>query len=58
MSNLEETLEVERAVNLLAAFGWKHTTEERKDDEIVITFSKPFREEVTITPEDIGVLTP
>ena len=40
MEMVQRTLEVERVVNLIAAFGWKVDNEEVRGDEITITIKK------------------
>ena len=40
MEMIRRTLEVERVVNLIAAFGWKVDKEEVVGDKIIITIEK------------------
>jgi len=40
MEIIQRTLEVERVVNLVSAFGWKVEKEEVVGDKIVITIGK------------------
>jgi len=45
MEMIQRTLEVERVVNLIAAFGWKVVKEEVEGDKIVITIEKIIESE-------------
>lgn len=49
MPLIQEELEVKRLTNLVTAFGWKLSKQERTDTEIAITFTKPRSEPY---PED------
>jgi len=40
MEAVQQTLEIERIVNLARGFGWVLTGEETKDDKIVLTIEK------------------
>ena len=52
MEMVQRTLEVERIVNLVAAFEWKVVKEEVVEDKIVITIEK------TISSEPVPVPAP
>ena len=52
MSNLEKTLEVERAVNLLMAFKWKKSGERVVGDNIFLEFTKTIPGGVQETPPE------
>ena len=40
MEKVQQTLEIERIVNLARGFGWEKTAEEIKDDKIILTIEK------------------
>ena len=42
MELVQQTLEIERIVNLARGFGWEKTGEEIKDDKIILTIEKPL----------------
>jgi len=47
---VQRTLEVERVVNLVAAFDWKVTEETEKDNKITITIEKTVPVEAPAPP--------
>ena len=50
MEMIQRTLEVERVVNLIAAFEWKVIKEEVVGDKIIITIEKTIIPAVPATP--------
>ena len=54
MSGLESTLEIERVVNLVSAFGWKLAKQEITEDQIILTISRPKTSSLTETPSIPG----
>lgn len=42
MPMIQQTLEIERVVNLVRGFGWEKTREEIKDGKIILTIEKPL----------------
>jgi hypothetical protein len=51
MELIQRTLEVERVVNLIAAFEWKVVKEEAVGDKIIITIEKTIPSGPVSTPE-------
>lgn len=51
MELIQRTLEVERVVNLIAAFGWKAVKEEAVGDKIIIAIEKTIPSGPVSTPE-------
>ena len=42
MPNIQQTLEIERIVNLASGFGWVKVAEEVTEEKMVITIEKPI----------------
>ena len=52
MSDLEKTLEIERAVNLLMAFNWKKSGEVVEGDQVTLSFTKTILGDGQETPPE------
>lgn len=50
MPNVQQTLEIERIVNLVRGFNWDKVEEKTEGDEVRITFKKTIRPGVPPAP--------
>jgi len=50
MQAVEKSLEIDRVVTLVAAFGWKVVKTEYEDDKIVVTIAKSTLNAEVVAP--------